>query len=243
MNATARARGQTLLAIGTLGLGVCFVSVPCLAQGPPQEAPKTGLYLQLGAGQSWQDSPANTGNPGISFNGSSTATAAKVTAGLQITPMWGVELSYFNLGKVGITTPSGVADYDTDVTTVAATLSYPLTHSLCWLGAPAWGTAMSDSNVSSQNFASSSVKYPLVGGLGLRYSLTPRLALTVDYDYLGRTGRFSGGDSSTGQVLSAGADAALLKKATTKQQPQAGQQACCQSRKSQYAPRQHRTIQ
>ena len=169
-----------------------------------QQAPKTGLYLQLGAGQSWQNSPANTGNPGINLNGRGTATAEKVTAGFQITPMWGAELSYFNLGKVGISTPGGVANYDTNVTTAAATLSYPLTQSLTLVGRAGVGYSHVDLNVPSQNYASSSDKYPLVGGLGLRYSLTPRLALTVDYDYLGRTGRFSGGDSSTGQVLSAG---------------------------------------
>ncbi|OOG56073.1 hypothetical protein B0E49_06895 [Polaromonas sp. C04] len=204
MNATARARGQKLLAIGTLGLGACFVSAPCMAQSLLQQTPKTGFYLQLGVGQSWQDSPANTGNPGIKLNGSGTATAEKVTGGLQITPMWGAELSYFNLGKVGITTPSGVANYDTNVTTAAATLSYPLTQSFTLVGRAGVGYSHLQLSVPSQNFSSSSVKYPLVGGLGLRYSLTPRLALTVDYDYLGRTGRFSGGDSSTGQVLSAG---------------------------------------
>lgn len=175
-----------------------------MAQSLLQQAPKTGVYLQLGVGQFWQDSPANTGNPGINLNGSGTATAEKVTAGLQITPMWGAELSYFNLGKVGITTPSGVANYDTNVTTAAATLSYPLTQSFTLVARAGVGYSHLQLNVPSQNFASSSVKYPLVGGLGLRYSLTPRLALTVDYDYLGGTGRFSGGGSTTGQVLSAG---------------------------------------
>ena len=185
-------------------MGTLLASASCLAQGLLQQAPKTGLYLQLGIGQSWQDSPANTGNAGINLNGSGTATAAKVTAGLQITPSWGAELSYFNLGKVGITTPGGVANYDTNVTTVAATLSYPLMQSLTLVGRAGVGYSHAQLNVPSQNYVSSSVKYPLVGGLGLRYNFTPRLALTLDYDYLNRTGRFSRGDSITGQVLSAG---------------------------------------
>jgi hypothetical protein len=174
------------------------------AQGFLQQAPHTGLYLQLGVGQSWQDSPGNTGNPALSLNGSGTATAGKITAGLQITPLWGAELSYFDLGKVGISTPGGVANYDTDVTTATATVSYPLTPSLTLVGRAGVGYSHLQLDVPSQNYVSSSVKYPLVGGLGLRYSLTPRLVLTLDYDYLGRTGRFSGGDSTTGQVLSAG---------------------------------------
>ena len=204
MNPTPRLPGRSLLAASTLCLGAMGLSTPCFAQGFLQQAPQTGLYLQLGAGQSWQDSPANTGNPGINLNGSGTATAAKVTGGLQITPMWGAELSYFDLGKVGITAPSGVAHYDTNVTTATATLSYPLTQSLTLVGRAGVGYSHAQLNVPSQNYASSSTKYPVVGGLGLRYNLTPRLALTVDYDYLGRTGRFDGGDSTTGQVLSAG---------------------------------------
>ncbi|MGH8820197.1 MAG: outer membrane beta-barrel protein [Rhodoferax sp.] len=188
----------------TVGVGALLLSAPSFAQSLLQQAPKSPFYLQLGAGQSWQDSPANTGNPGINLSGNGTATAAKVTGGLQITPMWGAELSYFNLGKVGITTPGGVANYETNVTTAAATLSYPLTQSLTLTGRVWVGYSHLQLDVPSQNYAGSSVKYPLVGGLGLRYNLTPRLALTLDYDYLGGTGRFDGGDSTTGQVLSAG---------------------------------------
>lgn len=190
--------------MGALCLGALSLSAPAFAQNLLQQAPKTGLYLQLGVGQSWQDSPANTGNPGINLSGSSTATAGKITAGLQITPMWGAELSYYDLGKVGISTPSGVANYNTNVTTAAATLSYPLTQSLTVVGRAGVGYSHLQLDVPSQNYAGSSTKYPLVGGLGLRYNFTPRLALTLDYDYLGRTGRFNGGDSTTGQVLSAG---------------------------------------
>ncbi|MBU6501922.1 MAG: outer membrane beta-barrel protein [Burkholderiales bacterium] len=113
-------------------------------------------------------------------------------------------MSYYDLGKVGINTPAGVANYDTNVTTVTATASYPLTQSLTLVGRAGVGYSHLQLNVPSQNYVSSSTKYPLVGGLGLRYNFTPRLALTVDYDYLGRTGRFDGGDSTTGQVLSAG---------------------------------------
>lgn len=204
MNPAARSWGQALLTAATLCLGALLTSTPCFAQGFLQQPPETGLYLQLGVGQSWQDSPANTGSAGINLNGNGTATAAKVTAGLQITPMWGAELSYFDLGKVGVSTPSGVANYDTDVTTATATLSYPLMQSLTLVGRAGVGYSHLQLNVPSQNYASSSVKYPLVGGLGLRYNFTPRLALTVDYDYLGKTGRFSGGDSTRGQVLSAG---------------------------------------
>ncbi|MEO9230738.1 MAG: outer membrane beta-barrel protein [Devosia sp.] len=140
----------------------------------------------------------------MNLNGSGTATAVKATAGWQITPMWGAELSYFDLGKVGISTPGGVANYDTNVTTATATVSYPLTKALTLVGRAGVGYSHVQLNVPGQNYASSSDKYPLVGGLGLRYNFTPRLALTLDYDYLGKTGRFSGGDSTTGQVLSAG---------------------------------------
>ena len=199
-----RQLGRAPVAAGILCMGGLLLSTSCLAQGFLQQAPKTGLYLQLGVGQSWQDSPANTGNPGINLDGNGTATAAKVTAGLQITSMWGAELSYFDLGKVGITTPSGVANYDTNVTTATATLSYPLTQALTLVGRAGVGYSHLDLNVPSQSYASSSTKYPVVGGLGLRYNFTPRLALTLDYDYLGKTGRFSGGDSTRGQVLSAG---------------------------------------
>ena len=190
--------------MGVLCLGALSLGTPSFAQGFLQQTPKTGLYLQLGVGQSWQDSPANTGNPGINLSGNGTATAGKITAGLQITPMWGAELSYFDLGKVGITTPSGVANYNTNVTTAAATLSYPLSQSLTLVGRAGVGYSHLQLDVPSQNYVGSSTKYPLVGGLGLRYNFTPRLALTLDYDYLGRTGRFNGGDSTTGQVLSAG---------------------------------------
>ncbi len=199
-----RRLGLTPVAASVLCVGALLASTPCFAQGFVQQPPKTDLYLQLGAGQSWQDSPANTGNPGINLNGSGTATAVKAIAGWQITPMWGAELSYFNLGKVGITTPGGVANYDTNVTTATATISYPLTQALTLVGRAGVGYSHLDLNVPSQNYASSSTKYPVVGGLGLRYSLTPRLALTLDYDYLGGTGRFDGGDSTSGQVLSAG---------------------------------------
>lgn len=196
--------GRPSLAASALCVGALLLSTPSFAQSFLQQTPKTGLYLQLGAGGSRQDSPANTGNPAIDFNGSGTATAVKLTAGYQITPTWGAELSYFNLGKVGITTPTGVANYDTGVTTATATLSYPLTGSLTLVGRAGLGYSHTRLDAPSQNYGSSSTKYPVVGGLGLRYDLTPRLALTLDYDYLGKTGRFNGGGSTTGQVLSAG---------------------------------------
>lgn len=205
MPPTTRARrsAQSLIATGTLCAGALLVTTPVLAQGL-QFAPGTGPYLQLNVGPSWQSSPANTGAAGLNLDGHATGTAEKLTAGWQFTPMWGAELSYYHLGSVGISTASGEARYNTHVTTATATLSYPALPSLTLVGRAGIGYSTNNVSVSSRNYSSSSSKTPLVAGLGARYSFTRHLALAVDYDYLGKTGRFNGGGTASAQVLSMG---------------------------------------
>lgn len=195
-------RWQRSLTACKLGLAALLAGTACMAQAAPPQAAATGPYLQLGVGPSWQRSPTNTGSNGFDLHGSDTTFGEKATAGWQFTPMWGAELSYFHLGSAHINAPSGEVHYNTQVFTATGTLSYPLTTALTLSGR--LGVGYSHSSVHIADYASSGHKYPLVAGIGARYALTPQLSLVVDYDYLGRTGRFQDGGHTSAQMLTFG---------------------------------------
>lgn len=190
-------RHAILLATASIALAH---AAPCSAQ--TAAAGPSPFYAQVSLGASFQSSPDNAGSADL--NGHGQAFAWRLGAGMHLAERWSAELNYVDQGRVGIDTPSGRADYDTRLATLVAVYAQPLTSALSIVGRAGLGFTHSRVNVDARNYSSTSNKFPIVLGAGLRYALTPRWALTVDYDYFGKTGRYSGGDAITGAMLGAG---------------------------------------
>lgn len=163
-------------------------------------------YLQGNAGQSFRNSPANSGVAGLDLQGSGKGLGLKFLGGVNFTPMFGLEIGVIDLTGTTIYTVSGPVDYSTRMVTLEGTFSYPVNaeHTF-WLMARA-GVASTHSkvNIHSVNYSSDSDQNPFIAGVSLRYTATPTIDVVVDYDYLGKTGAFQNGGKQSDALLSVG---------------------------------------
>jgi predicted porin len=113
-------------------------------------------------------------------------------------------LAYTSLGKVSIDTPTGSATYDTRIASFSAVGNYPLTDALTMVGRIGAGIADSTVNVPTIAYSSTSSQRPLTVGIGVRYALTPRLDLTVDYDKYFQVFKYQGADSANASIITVG---------------------------------------
>lgn len=188
----------------------CLLFVASLAAGSPASAAAADAiepsgfhyYLQGSLGASRQTSPGNGGQ--LDLSGHGQALAYDLGAGVQFTPRWGAEIHYVGLGRVSIATPSGTDRYDMQLISLVGTVSQPLTERWTMFGrlGLAWTHASSD--IDAIGYHSTSRKTPLVAGLGMKYALSPSLALVGHYDYYGHTGRYAGGDPISASALGVG---------------------------------------
>ncbi len=167
---------------------------------------KVSYYLQGNIGESYRDSPSNSGVSGLDASGNARGTGLKVLGGVAITPMFGAELGVIGLRDTTVYSPSGPVNYKSTLETLEGTVNYPVNADHRWWIVARAGVAATQSKVtiSAVNYSGTSDQYPFVAGLGMHFAVTPHSDVVIDYDYLGRTGAFQNGGKQSDALLSVG---------------------------------------
>ena len=173
---------------GTLASGALMLSCSVSAQ----QAPATSAYVDLGIGQSQYD----LGNHGFSLSShDKNPTGYKADVGFRLTPNFGAELGYADLGKqtntFGINGVNLNADLKTDAVYIAGTAEMPLgdrdQFSLMGKLGASWNRTTLSGSSGGYSINDSNHKTGLYAGVGAAYHFTDTLAATVGYDYFGKT--------------------------------------------------------
>ena len=154
---------------------------------------------------------ACNGLPGFSCTNSEVAY--RIAAGYQFDPIWGVELSYGDLGSSKLSgATSGVAiNGETKISTaqVAATGTYRVTQAFSMIGKVGIATTFVSQSVatgglglvvsSTANATSTRLAY----GIGAQFDVTKTFSVRAQYEALGNVGNASTGTSEVA-LISAG---------------------------------------
>lgn len=174
-------------------VAAAFVALPASAQ----------WYAGIGAGTSKTtgvDGPiTGAGIPAGTrlTGGNSNEGMVKIYGGYQITPNWGVELQYSDLGKRDIVArnAAGAAivggSYKASQYSIAATGTLPLPANFSLFGK--LGVSSNHGEVSVPGASDSGTKTSGMAGVGVAYNFTPALAVRLEYEDFGKMGDGFGG--------------------------------------------------
>jgi len=193
----------TLVGAATLFYALLFYSSPAHAD---ELNLKLTYYLQGNVGESYRDSPSNSGVNGLDLGGTGSGIGFKALGGVNITPMFGAEIGVIGLRDTTIYSPSGQVNYASTLETFEGTFNYPVNaaHSWWMVARAGVGATQSKVNIAAVNYSSTSNQTPFIAGLGLRIAAAPQVDFVIDYDYLGRTGAFQNGGKQSDSFLSLG---------------------------------------
>lgn len=140
-------------------MAAAFVAVPASAQ----------WYAGVGVGSSKID--------GAGSGLDSSKTSAKLYGGYQITPTWGAEAQYTDLGK---REAPGVSIKPSQYS-LAGTGTFPVSQSFSLMGK--LGVTRNRVDVSGGNNEN---KSDLLVGVGVSYAITPKMAVRLEYEDFGK---------------------------------------------------------
>ena len=149
-----------------------LVAAPVFAQG----------YVGFGLGSS-----KSTGfDNGTISGGNTNKGLAKIYGGYQLTPNWGAELQYSNLGKRDFTN-AGVAagSFSTSQYSIAGTGTLPLSSGFSLLGKLGVSANRINGSLPAGTVNNTSNTSALIG-IGAAYSITPALSVRVEYEDFGK---------------------------------------------------------
>ena len=170
-------------------LTVLFVASPVFAQG----------YVGFGLGSaSLSNVDATAGGVGLT-GGNAAKTSIKILGGYQITPVWGVELQYTDLGKRNITATPNVGINTNSIQAsqfgLVGTGTLPIATNFSAFGK--LGVTANRAKTTDSSGASASEKATgLTFGLGVNYKLSPALAIRAEFEDFGKfskNGAINGG--------------------------------------------------
>lgn len=172
--------------LSACAIAAAFVALPASAQ----------WYAGVGAGSSkatGADGPVTgTGIPAnTTFTGGNTSKGMyKLFGGYQITPNWGVELQYSDLGNRDVAfrnaagTPIATGTAKASQYSIAGTGTLPLAGDFSLIGK--LGVSSNRIKISVQNVSDSGSKSSLMAGVGVAYNLTPAVAVRLEYEDFGK---------------------------------------------------------
>lgn len=110
-------------------------------------------------------------------------TGLKIYGGYKLTKEWAVELAYTDFGSVGLNSGPFSGSYSASALSAGGAFFLPLAPKFTGIGR--FGLASVDGDYSAPfgNSGSESSIEPYVG-LGIAYTLTPKLSLTGSFDYV-----------------------------------------------------------
>lgn len=167
--------------LSAVAVAAAFVAVPAAAQG----------YVGLGLGSSTVNGV--DGTQGIApFNvtgGNGSKGLVKVYGGYQITPVWGVEAQYSDLGNrdIVVRNAAGAAlatgSYKTSQFSIAGTGTLPLSSGFSLLGK--LGLSVNGNKLNVAGVTDRGNTNSLLIGIGAAYNITPALSARLEYEDFG----------------------------------------------------------
>lgn len=133
--------------------------------------------------------------------GDSNKGMYKLYGGYQITPNWGVEAQYSDLGNRDVVarTAAGAqivaGSLKLSQYSIAGTGTLPLAQNFSLFGK--LGVSKNRGKVDLVGQSSSGNKTALMAGVGVAYNITPALAVRLEYENFGKTGEGFGGSIRT----------------------------------------------
>lgn len=170
---------------------VTFTAAPAFAQG----------YVGFGLGSS----KASGVDGGTVTGGNTNKTLVKIFGGFQLSPNWGAELQYSDLGKRDISNAGvPVGSATASQYSIAGTGTLPLNSGFSLLGK--LGVSANRVNAPAGALSSSNNTSALIG-IGASYSFTPALSMRVEYEDFGKVATVA----STGNSVRVNAYSISLK--------------------------------
>lgn len=159
-----------------------------------------GWYAGIGVGQSntrFKSGDFNTGVAGISENKDENDTAWKIFAGYNITPMWGVEAGFTDLGRPKYTySAAGGLNAEAKLRQhaffVAGKATWPINERFNIfgkLGVTANYARLSvNSNIPAVSGSDNHTRADLMGGVGAEFMFHRNMGVRAEYEHYGRFG-------------------------------------------------------
>ena len=168
-------------------LASTFMATSAFAQG----------YIGFGLGSS-NSRGANSSVGAVTVTGAdSSKGSAKIYGGFQFTPNWGLEAQYTDLGNRSYTVNNAgvitTGNARSSQYSLAGTGTLPIAQSFALIG-------KLGVSANRANFSGSNNKTSLMAGVGVSYSITPRLAVRLEYEDFGK---FSDGNGLGGGSIRA----------------------------------------
>jgi hypothetical protein len=160
-------------------------------------------YIQMGAGQSRLSSTANTGTA-MNLAGTANGFGKRLAVGARFNAWLGTELTWFNIAPSTVNTAVGAATYRGNDVALSATALVSLSPRFSIVARAGVGRSDMKVSVPAVSYTSTSRKNARLVGIGARFALSPQLDLTVDFDSLGKVGKYALGDSVRPTVFTAG---------------------------------------
>jgi OOP family OmpA-OmpF porin len=148
-----------------------------------QQAP--AAYISVSAGSAKQEVTL----AGTSGSGSANDTAFQIAGGYVIAPNVAVEVGYTNFGKAGGSEDNAAVVFKPQAVHLAITGAWRLSREFSItgkVGAAHFSTKV-DASVGAAAGSETATRNALTAGVGVRYAVTPNVALTADYQHFGKT--------------------------------------------------------
>ncbi len=172
-------------------IAAAFVAMPASAQ----------WYVGGGVGSSSIRGADGTVAPFTVTGGNSSKASVKIYGGYQITPNWGVEAQYSDLGNRDLAvrdaagTLVGTGSLKASQYSVAGTGTLPLSNNFSLFGK--LGISSNHGKVSSAGASSSGSKTSPMIGVGVAYNFTPQLSARFEYEDFGKFSNDGGASGSS----------------------------------------------
>lgn len=150
-----------------------FAAAPAFAQG----------YIGFGVGSSSSRGANSTVGAVSVTGGESSKGSTKIYGGFQFTPTWGLEAQYTDLGSRSYTVNNAgvitAGNARSSQYSLAGTGTLPIGQSFALIG-------KLGASANRASFTGSNNKTSLMAGVGVSYSITPRLAVRLEYEDFGK---------------------------------------------------------
>jgi OmpA-OmpF porin, OOP family len=158
--------------LSACAIAAAFAAMPASAQ----------WYVGAGVGSSRISGLDGSANGFTVSGGDKNKSSVKVYGGYQLTPNWGLEAQYTDLGKRDVTiTPIGSFSGKASQYSLAVTGTVPLSQSFALIGKLGASQNKIDGSGSSN-------KSDVLVGVGVSYSINPKLAVRLEYEDFGKLG-------------------------------------------------------
>lgn len=161
-------------------IAAAFVAMPASAQ----------WYIGGGVGSSSVRGVDGTSAPFTLTGGDSSKASVKIYGGYQITPNWGVEAQYSDLGSRDLAVRNatgalvGTGSLKASQYSFAGTGTLPLSSNFSLFGK--LGISSNQGKVDSAGVSSSGNKTSPMIGVGVAYNFTPQLSVRFEYEDFGK---------------------------------------------------------